>query len=108
MYIDKAINTMRIFEVDVVIPVTLENDLFFQHDGHGLKSLNPGQGDFLRFERDYIYRKLVGLSLVDFNYYIRTKKYLSGRVGHIVLSDNAIFTIKDKLDLKIADFILNQ
>src|SRR5207302_1841263 len=32
-YVDKAIDVMRIFDVDAVVGVLPDNDLFFQHDG---------------------------------------------------------------------------
>jgi glycosyltransferase involved in cell wall biosynthesis len=106
MYIEKAINTMRIFDVDSVIPVLPENDLFFQHNGHGLQLLDINTEDGLRFERKYLYRKLLGMSLVTKKYYLDQKRELGGKIGHVVFSKEAAFTVRSSMDLDIANYLL--
>lgn len=109
MYIDKAINTMRIFEVDSVIAISPENDLFFRHNGHGLQPLgNNYLKEGLRFEREYIYRKLRGMSLVSSDFYAREKKNMGGRIGHVVFDALGSVTVRNGLELEIANLILRQ
>ncbi len=107
MYIEKAINTMRIFDVDSVIPVLPENDLFFQHNGHGLQLLDINTEDGLRFERKYLYRKLLGMSLVTKKAYLEQKRELDGKIGHVVFSKKSAFTVKSSMDLDIANYLLS-
>lgn len=109
MYIDKAINTMRIFEVDSVVGVVPENDLFFRHSGHGLELVgNTDFNDGLRFERDYIYRKVYGMHLVSFHFYQQEKKCLGGRIGHVTFDPIDTVTVTNAMELEIANFILQK
>jgi len=109
MYIDKAINTMRIFSVDSVIGVIPEDDRFFRHDGHGLQLFgNNRQSDSLRFERDYIYRMVYGMHLVSAGYYQKGKTGFGGKVGHVVFDALGSVTVKNRLELEIANLILRQ
>ena len=109
MFIDKAINTMRIFDVDSVIPIMPESDLFFQHNGHGLQPLgNDSVNETLRYERNYIYRKLLGTSLVATDYFINNKKEMGGRIGHIVFTSTAAICVRNKSELAVANHVLEQ
>jgi len=107
-YIDKAINVMRVFNVDVVVGVLPDNDLFFQHDGTGLSPVgtNEMRGQ-LRLERDYLYRQAGGAVLIRKTFYDNNAEHpLDGRIGHIVLSRQAATAVRTPLDLKIAEAIL--
>ena len=107
-YIDKAINVMRVFNVDVVLGVLPDSDLFFQHDGTGLNPIgtNAMKGQ-LRLERDYLYRHAGGAVLVRKSFYdTHAARPLEGRIGHIVLSRQAATAVRTPLDLKIAEAIL--
>lgn len=107
-YVDKAVNVMRIFEVDVVLGVVPETDLLFQHDGSGLRSVgaNAVNGK-MRFERDYVYRQCGGMSLIRREFYERNvSNVLSGRIGHIVLSRHAATLVRTRTDLFVAGALL--
>src|SRR5690606_34104848 len=54
-YIDKAVNTMRVFNVDTVDGVVQDSSFFYQHSGQGMTPLN--RRPFFQFERDEIYRR---------------------------------------------------
>lgn len=109
MYVDKAVHTMRIFEVDSVIAIIPENDLFFRHKGNGLLPLgNHGREDCIRFEREYLYRKLPGLNLVSMDYHCKSGLEMGGRIGHVVYTQRAAFTVRSPLDLAMAEVILRQ
>lgn len=108
-YIEKAINVMRVFNVDVVLGVLPDNDLFFQHDGSGLAPVgtNAMKGQ-LRFERDYLYRHVGGAVLLRKSFYdSHSSRPLEGTIGHFVLSRQAATSVRTPLDLKIAEAILD-
>lgn len=107
-YLDKAIDVMRLFEVEVVLGVVPENDLFYTHDGAGLKPLgNNAIASQMRFERDYLYRQAGGAVLVRKDHYdANSASILNGRVGHVVLSREAATSVKSLMDLKLAEALL--
>ena len=58
LYLDKAINTLRLFNADVVECVNMKM-INYYHNGKGLKFLKPNK--FLKVERDNIYIRTGGL-----------------------------------------------
>lgn len=108
-YVEKAISVMQVFNVDVVLGVLPDNDLFLQHDGSGLAPIgtNIMKGP-LRFERDYLYRHAGGAVLVRKSFYENHfRQPLEGRIGHFVLSRHGATSVRTPLDLKIAEAILD-
>lgn len=107
-YIEKAINTMKIYDVDVVLGVVPENDLFYYHDGTGLKSI--GNNDIntkLRLERDYIYRQSGGLMAAKYSVFMKERQALmQGKIGHAVLSRKASLSVLDSFEMSIARTLL--
>ena len=103
MYIDKAIHTMQLYNVDVVDGVRLDDSLFYMHNGKGLKPWEPGRG--LRLERDDIYRRGGGLHLIKREFFEAEKRMLGGRIGHIEMDEKAAFLIKSEFDWQIARFL---
>ena len=109
MYLDKAIHTMRIFDVDSVIAILPEDDLFFRHEGGGLIPLgNSAREDCIRLEREYLYRKLPGLNLVSTDYFKSAGMEMGGRIGHVVYTRRAGFSVRNALDLSMAKVIIEQ
>lgn len=109
MYLDKAADTMRIFDVNSVIGVLSENDLFFCHNGQGLQPI--GQNDLhsnLRLERDYLYRKVLGFHLVTVNFYNTEGKTFGGRIGHVMFDHSAAFAVRNRQELNIANYLLRR
>ena len=107
-YIDKAINIMRVFSVDVVLGVLPDSDLFFQHDGTGLAPIgtNAMKGQ-LRLERDYLYRHAGGAVLLRKSFYdSHSGRPLEGTIGHFVLSRQAATSVRTPLDLRVAEAVL--
>lgn len=103
-YLDKAVNAMRVFDVDTVIGVIPENDLFFQHVGSGLRLVgNNLAADKMRIERDYLYRQVGGMMLVRTSrYHERPADLFEGRIGHVVLSRTSACAVRTMKDLEIA------
>jgi CMP-N-acetylneuraminic acid synthetase len=103
MYIDKAINTFQLYDVDVVDGVRSDNDIFYVHRGNGLELWHKDKK--LRLERDELYRRVGGIHLIRTSTLVKTRNMLAARTGHIFLDQEAGFTIKSELDLEIADLI---
>ncbi|MCB0392289.1 MAG: glycosyltransferase [Bdellovibrionales bacterium] len=102
-YIEKAINHMRIYEVDAVESVIEDNSIFYKHDGKGLKPLNPDS--YLRLERDDIFKRSGGIHLLKPSIVSKSKSSLDLKTGHIVIDEEASFQVRTQLDIKLANFL---
>ena len=63
IYIDKSIDSLRLFNANTIECVIKENRLIYFHNGKGLKLLNPNK--FLKIERDDVFVRTGGV--VSFN-----------------------------------------
>lgn len=106
MYIDKAIHTMQLYDVDVVDGVRNEDDIFYFHNGNGLQPWELNSG--LRLEREKLYHRVGGIHLIRRDFLEKERKMLSGKIGHIALDQKAAFTIKTEMDWQIANFLATQ
>ncbi len=106
LYIDKAIHTLQLYDVDVVDGIREEDDIFYFHNGNGLQPWNLNSG--LRLERESLFRRAGGLHLMKRDFFEREQSMLSGRIGHIFLDQKAAFTIKTEMDWKMAEFLATQ
>lgn len=108
-YLDESVHTMRIFDVDSVIAISSEDDLFFRHDGGGLVALgNGGREGQIRFERDYLYRKLPGMNLISRSFFEKDEQGPGERIGHVLYGGREAFTVRTRLDLAMAHVMLEQ
>lgn len=105
-YIDKAVHTMQLFDVDVVDGVRPDSSIFYMHDGNGLKPLKRDNG--LRLERENLYRREGGLHLIRWGFFVEKRKMLEGRIGHIVLDQKAGFSVQSSTDWQIARFFAQE
>lgn len=105
LYLDKAINSLRLFDADVIECVRHENRLIYYHDGNGLKLLKSNK--FLKAERDNIYIRTGGVVALKVSRFMIDKKIYdnSVKIGHIIIDEKSSFSIKSLLDLKIANKI---
>jgi CMP-N-acetylneuraminic acid synthetase len=99
-YIDKAINTMQLYDVDAVDGVRLDDSLFYIHRGDGLEPWAQENG--LRLEQKSLYRRAGGLHLIKRKFLIQHKKMVGGRIGHFLLDQKAAFAIQTDLDWHLA------
>lgn len=107
MYINKTVHAMQIYDVDVVIGVTVESNQYFRDFGRGLEVIGNNDGSYLRLERDYLYRQSGGLSLIKLEKLMAGKDPYNGNLGHIILSKKAGYTVLDELDLIMANALLS-
>jgi CMP-N-acetylneuraminic acid synthetase len=108
LYIDKAVNTLRIFPVDTVIGVAAENITAYRHDGHGLKLVGNDldEENGMRFEDQYIYRQVYGTQLSSVKHFRQTGSCRGGRVGHIAFDPYDATMVTNKIQLGIANYLL--
>jgi len=102
--IDDAINTMKIFKTDSLISVREESNMFFHHDGTGMKPILE-QDKQTQLERDLLYRYSGGIITVKKTKFIEHQKLICGKVGHIVIHQKASLHLKSKLDFEIANHL---
>jgi CMP-N-acetylneuraminic acid synthetase len=106
MYIDKAIHTMQLYDVDVVDGVRLDDSLFYVHNGQGLRPWQAEGG--LRLERGDLYRRVGGLHLIHRDFLETKRKMIGGKIGHILMDQKAALLIRSELDWQIASFLAEQ
>jgi len=102
--ISDAINTMLLFKADSLISVRSDNGSFFKHDGSGMYPLfeNINQN---KLERDVLYRHVGGITVSSVSSFLKSKKIINGKVGHMSLDKNSSYIIENKADLEIAQQI---
>jgi len=102
-----AIDIAKIFNVDNVIGVRPNNDVFFSHNGSTLKGINFSKSS-LRLERDDLYQMVRGFNLFSVSS-LKTRGSLWGDViGHVVLDQKTAFTLDSDLDLVVATALLER
>ncbi|MCR9253061.1 MAG: glycosyltransferase [bacterium] len=104
--INDSINSAQIFEADSLISVRPETNLFFQHDGAGMKPI-LNMEKFTRLEREAIYKYTGGIMLSKLSFFDQEKKLLGGKVGHIVIGQRESHGIFTKYDLNLARLIVD-
>ena len=102
--IDDAINTMKLFKTDSLISVREESNMFFHHDGSGMKPI-LGQEKQTKLERDLLYRYAGGIIAVKKESFQKEQKLICGKVGHIVVHQRMALQLKSKLDFEIAELM---
>lgn len=104
--IDTAIYVMRAFETDVVTGVRPENAMFFNHNGGGLVPIRRTIG--LRLERDELYREAGGMRLIRTNHIMNGGRVTDGRIGHVVLDQQAALSIQSRYEWWLAEIHAGQ
>jgi len=100
--IDTGINTIRILDVDTVIAVSLEHRTLFSHSGIGLEPVNWSEG-LIKYEKEQLFAHVTDFWLREINSFLKSKKVLGQRVGHVVFDKKAAFEIRDEIDFVIAE-----
>jgi CMP-N-acetylneuraminic acid synthetase len=92
-HIEEAINTLMVYPVDQVISTFEVNDLVYRHGRLGMTPINAGQIVGLRHEREALYA-CNGSIHVMWREFLAPEHFLSGRVGHVVMSRSASLMAK--------------
>ena len=106
-YIDKAINVMRVHDVDKVLGVLPDDSKLYRHTGSGLKKLGNA-ANALRYEREYLYRQSGGIMLSKKHCYLDNHDPKTEKKGHIVLSKRAGILVRNSFEKKVAELVLEE
>ena len=103
-HIDKAVDTMVIFDVDTVISITEEIGNYYHHERFGLSPINK-KG--IRVERKAIYKEngAVYLNRVEV---VRSCKDMGERVGHITMLPEESVKINTNYDFWLAKKLITE
>ena len=104
--LQSAIDIASIFEVSNVIGVRPNSDIFFNHNGSSLKGINFSK-DSLRLERNDLYQMVRGFNLFAVNNLLLNESIWGDVIGHVVLDQKTALCIDSKLDLLIAEALLD-
>jgi len=103
-HIDKAVDTMTIFNVDSVISIQEELSYFYLHGKNGLDPLSRSSRD-LRVERDAIFRENGALYLTRIDV-IRKGRILGEKIGHITMLPEESIKVNSEFDFWMAEKII--
>jgi len=105
-HIDKAIDTLTIFDVDTVISVQEELSYCYFHRRHGLVSLSRAKRQ-LKVERDAVFKENGAIYLS--RYEISNRGDLIGkRIGHITMLPEESIKINSEFELWLAEKIIRE
>lgn len=101
--IEEAIDTLKLFDVDLVVAVIPEDGQLYWHRGRGLEPVSSlTQEQNLRLERERLYRKVGGLQVMKTDYLVNRENYKQPKIGHIILDKRSAAEIVDQRSLKEA------
>jgi len=108
LYIDKAINSMLIYNTNKVVPVyTNVADQFYKHDGKGLKLINNSKHSTLHLEKNIVFTECGGMVVMNYSFYKKNKREEPSNLGHIIMDKKSSFCVRDSFDLELAESIKN-
>ncbi len=102
-HIEKAIDTMVIFNVQSVVSVNEDLGIYYQHSSEGLTPLVRNRR--LRLEREVLYKENGAIYLSKVSV-LRSGKFLSDRLGHIVMLPEESIKIDSGFHLWLVENIL--
>lgn len=102
-----AIHTLFLFDSDSLISVRQENGMLFQHQGSGMQTI-LNQDKVVKLEREALYKLAGGITVVKTGNFLKHKKLVMGKIGHIMTDQMSAFGIFTDFDLKLAEWILEK
>lgn len=104
-HIERALNTMAIFDTDSVISVTETPDFFYQHTNNGLQPLQKNRR--MRIERNVLHREngLIYLSKIGS---IKSRSFLGTTIGHIITLPEESIKINSEFEFWQVEKILEE
>ena len=106
-HIDRAIDTLTIFQLDSVISIQEELSFCYHHGKHGLVPINGSRNRSLRLERKAIFKENGAIYLTRAEI-VRKGMLLGKRLGHITMLPEESVKIKSPFDFWVAENILTQ
>ena len=105
--IDDAVNTLYLFDSDSLISVRPDTHTFFQHHGHGMQPI-MNQEKFTKLEREALFKYTGGISLTRYKVFHDEQKFITNKVGHIVVDQQASLGVYSEYDLKLARLLIKE
>ena len=115
MHIDNSINTMKIFDLDMVIGVSPQNKMFFNHNGKTLKPLRTYDVNRLvtsnkkkiniKVESEELYEESGNFILYNNKNYRNFSNIEKFKIGHEALDKLSAFEINTSFEWMIAQNI---
>lgn len=105
-HIEKAIDTMCIFNVDSVISVVEERSYCYQHSRYGLTPIN-GTKRGIKIELDTIYKENSAIYLTSVDV-IKKGMLLGKTVGHIVMLPEESIKVNSPFEFWMAEEVLSK
>lgn len=103
--IDDVINTMMVFGSDSIIGVRSDTSVFYQHHGDGLHPILE-RDKYTKLEREALFKQVGGIGAVTKETFLKEKKMIAGRVGHIMLDQRSSLGLFTKMDWEVAELLL--
>lgn len=100
--IDSSIFNYKLFGLDTVIVAEQDNSVFFKHNGHTLVKTTKEK---LKVERNYIFKQVGGLTLVDLKQFAKSRNILGKKIGHLEADQLSSFRISTDLDMEMAEML---
>ena len=115
-HIENAINSLQIFNLDMVTGVKLENKIFYTHNGKTMRPLRRIDLDQIRAENELIGIKIeseqiyleAGNFIVTSDPLNMTENFQEAKIGHEILDELSSFQIKTKMDFDISKFLASK
>ncbi|MEO1436372.1 MAG: glycosyltransferase [Bacteroidota bacterium] len=104
-YIDDALHALVIFNADALISVRQESNIFYQHRGSGMEPILD-QNKFTRLERESLYKGIGGITLTRLAGMRKHDVILHGKVGHVVVDQQAAMGIHSGFDLQLIRLLM--
>ena len=103
VHIEKAIDTMLIFDVDSVISVTEVLKVFYQHTKQGLSPLMNKR--MLRLEREALYEENGAIYLSKTSHMTKDN-FLSSKLGHVIMLPEESLKVDSKFNFWLIEKVL--
>jgi CMP-N-acetylneuraminic acid synthetase len=105
--INDAVNTLYLFNSDALISVRPDTHTFFQHHGHGMQPI-LNQEKFTKLEREALYKYTGGVSLTKTKVFQEEQKFITGKIGHVVIDQQASLGVYSEYELKLARLLAKE
>lgn len=105
IHIEKAIDTMLIFNVDSVVSVCEDLNFYYHHTKSGLAPLVNRR--FLRLERDALYKENGAIYLSKTSA-IKKDNFLGTKLGHIVMLPEESIKVDSEFNFWLAEKIIKE
>lgn len=103
-YLDDAVNTLLLFEAQVVVSVRPETSVLYQHHGDGLVPV-VNQDKFLRLEREALFKVVGGLAAFLPSVLAQGLSARELRRGHVVIDQRSAHGLRSRYEYQVANML---